>query len=218
MNEALHLYYEKQHATQEQQTMDDGTKGESPPDPGAGTRNNPGPEKRVFRIRPSMRPIVPLLVLALVVTIVVQVFTIDITQIIVDVTHVMVGWTDDTVGHAILAVRLSGLLPVLAVLGIMLVRMTTIYELTTHRLRIHHGILIRRHDEIGLHRVRDYVTIRTILDMILGTGRIKLHTRDPVFPTFLSAALTGAEEHLGQIRSAAYGYKEETGYREFESW
>lgn len=198
--------------------MDTGTSGEGPPDPDAVHRNNPGEETQVFRIRPSLRPIIPIAIVALVMTIAIQIFARDIAQLVVDATHILIRWTEDTAYHALLAVKLSGLLPILAVGVITLIRMTTIYELTTHRLRIHHGILIRRNDEIGLHRVRDYVTIRSILDMILGTGRIKLHTRDPVFPTFLSAAVTGAEGRVGQIRDTAYEYKKNTGYREYESW
>lgn len=192
--------------------------GEPPANPEKSFHSKAGPEETVFKIKPTLRPSIIFLTIAMALVVGLNIYTISIAQAIVDATIALYAWTDSSAWKLTLFIRVVGVVPVLVIVLGMLIKITTIYELTTHRLRIHHGILIRRSDEIGLHRVRDFIMIRTLVDMIIGTGRIKLHTRDPVFPTFLSAPLINTKTYVGVIRKAAYDYMNKTGYREFESW
>ena len=66
---------------------------------------------------------------------------------------------------AILAVMLWLIVPVLR-------WRTTIYELTTRRLRVRSGILTRRGRDIPLARINDVSFEKGLLDRLLGSGRL----------------------------------------------
>jgi uncharacterized membrane protein YdbT with pleckstrin-like domain len=53
---------------------------------------------------------------------------------------------------------------------------TTMYELTTARLRIREGIITRRGRDIPLARVSDVSFARGILDRLLGAGRVMVES------------------------------------------
>ena len=60
----------------------------------------------------------------------------------------------------------------IAVLGPVLRWKTTTYELTTGRLRVREGILTRRGRDIPLTRISDVSFTRSLLDRLLGAGRL----------------------------------------------
>jgi uncharacterized membrane protein YdbT with pleckstrin-like domain len=66
---------------------------------------------------------------------------------------------------AILAVMLWLIVPVLR-------WRTTIYELTTRRLRVRSGIVTRRGRDIPLARINDVSFEKGLLDRLLGSGRL----------------------------------------------
>ena len=93
----------------------------------------------------------------------------------------------------------------------------TRYELTNQRLKICRGILIRRHDEIALQRIRDQVITRPLFGLILDYGSIALTTRDPNLPHLRLGWLPSVREKSAMLRRGMMSWKKEIGYREIET-
>lgn len=91
------------------------------------------------------------------------------------------------------------------------------YEITPTRFMYHHGILVRRHDEIELHRIRDYRVMRPIFSRGLGLGTIYLVTRDETYPTLKIGPFVDARGIQNIIRNGVENHKQAVGFREFES-
>lgn len=111
----------------------------------------------------------------------------------------------------------------LCVLGIvynlyrLLVLWSIRYEVTPSRFMYHHGILVRRHDEIELHRIRDFRVMRPILSRGLGLGTIHLVTRDETYPQLVIGPFVDARGIQNIIRDGVETHKKAVGFREFES-
>ncbi len=58
----------------------------------------------------------------------------------------------------------------------------TFYRLSSERLEYHHGLIMRKVDNIDLFRVVDYRMERSLLDQMFGTGTIRIFTSDKVNP------------------------------------
>lgn len=78
----------------------------------------------------------------------------------------------------------------------------TFYELTTQRLRITHGILNRKLDEIELYRVKDYEMVQPLFLRMLGLGNITLLSSDVSTPTVALRAIAGVEAVREKLRTA----------------
>lgn len=97
-------------------------------------------------------------------------------------------------------------------------RLLTSYELTSQRLIIRTGLLVRRRNEVALHRIRDYQVEKPIYWGILGIGYLLILSRDETMPNLKLGPVARPTEVIDRIREAAFAYMREMGYREFESW
>jgi uncharacterized membrane protein YdbT with pleckstrin-like domain len=93
---------------------------------------------------------------------------------------------------------------------------TTVYELTTQRLRIRRGILNRRLDELELYRVKDYVLEQPLLLRFLGLGNLTLVTSDASTPTVELRAIGNAEEVRELLRNAVQTERDRKRVRELD--
>lgn len=91
------------------------------------------------------------------------------------------------------------------------------YEVTPSRFLYHHGILVRKHDEIELQRIRDYRVLQPIFSKTLGLGTIQLVTRDETYPVLKIGPFDDARKVQETIREGVIRHQKEIGFREFES-
>lgn len=126
-------------------------------------------------------------------------------------------WTQDGAEITLTALRIGIFLPVVVVVFLTALLRLTRFELTTQRLRVCRGLFMRRHDEIALHRIRDYVVCRPFFGLLFGFGSIRLITRDPSLPTLEMPWLPDAAGKTQLVRRHALIWKERMGYREFDS-
>jgi uncharacterized membrane protein YdbT with pleckstrin-like domain len=92
----------------------------------------------------------------------------------------------------------------------------TSYELTSQRLKIRHGILNRRLDEIELYRVKDYVMEQPLLLRMLGLGNITLITSDATTPTLRIPAIPNVEDVREKLRTAVQRERDRKRVRELD--
>lgn len=185
--------------------------------PGGSEAGPGGPERLLWSVRPAHRSLAPTGLLALIGIVIGLLYQETITAGLVMSTFGLFPWTQG--GYEILGgvVRAACLSPSL-LFGLRLIRIRlTLYELTDRRLLIHHGLLVRRHDEVALHRIRDYVVKRPLIGMVLGFGTVRLVTRDPSLATVRLRDVALARTRSEEIRSAAYIWKQKIGYREFDT-
>lgn len=93
---------------------------------------------------------------------------------------------------------------------------TTLYELTTQRLRIRSGILNRRLDELELYRVKDYVLEQPLLLRFLGLGNLTLISSDATTPRVALRAITDAEGLRELLRNAVQTERDRKRVREMD--
>jgi uncharacterized membrane protein YdbT with pleckstrin-like domain len=93
-------------------------------------------------------------------------------------------------------------IPIFIALWQWLVLRYTQYELTTERLRIRHGVLSKKLDELGLYRVRDYELAQPLWMRPFGLGNITLQTSDRSHPVVVLRAIRNGEQVREQIRRA----------------
>ena len=66
------------------------------------------------------------------------------------------------------------------------------YELTTERLRITHGVLSKRTEEVELYRVKDTSLVEPFTLRLFGLGNIEVDTSDPSEEDFVLVGITEA--------------------------
>lgn len=93
---------------------------------------------------------------------------------------------------------------------------TTVYELTTQRLRRRSGILDRKLDELELFRVKDYTMEQPFVLRMLGLGNLTLVTSDVTTPTVVIQAITGVEEVREMLRQAVTAERDRKRVRELD--
>ena len=76
------------------------------------------------------------------------------------------------------------------------------YELSTERLKIRHGVLNKKMDELELYRVRDYKFEQPFFLRMFGLGNIQLQTADRTNPLVTLRAIRDGEALREQIRNA----------------
>ncbi|WP_366658132.1 PH domain-containing protein [Fodinicurvata sp. EGI_FJ10296] len=126
--------------------------------------------------------------------------------------------TEDQMASVLYWSHLLYALPALYVGIKTLARFLVSYELTTQRIIIRTGLLVRRRNEVALHRIRDYQVEKPIYWGILGIGYALIISRDEAIPNLRMGPIPHTSAVLDQIREAAFAYQREMGYREFESW
>jgi uncharacterized membrane protein YdbT with pleckstrin-like domain len=93
---------------------------------------------------------------------------------------------------------------------------TTLYELTTQRLRRTSGILNRTVDELELFRVKDYAMEQPLLLRMLGLGNLVLVTSDASTPTVAIKAISGVEDVREKLRNAVQAERDRKRVRELD--
>lgn len=79
---------------------------------------------------------------------------------------------------------------------------TTVYELTSQRLRRTSGILNRTVDELELFRVKDYSMEQPLLLRMLNLGNLTLVTSDATTPTVALKAISNVQDVREKLRNA----------------
>jgi uncharacterized membrane protein YdbT with pleckstrin-like domain len=107
-------------------------------------------------------------------------------------------------------------IPLFIILWKWLVVKNTKYELTTERLRMRHGVLNKKLDELELYRVRDYKLDQPFFLRIFSLGSITLQTSDRTHPTVVLEAIPKAEELREQLRTHVEACRTRKGVRELD--
>lgn len=95
-------------------------------------------------------------------------------------------------------------------------RWLTSYELTSERLIIRSGFLVRKREEVELFRVRDFSLSRPLHWLVLGLGTIGLTTRDQSAPNILIGPIAMPETRLDELRRATVARQNKVRFREVE--
>ena len=93
---------------------------------------------------------------------------------------------------------------------------TTVYELTSQRLRITSGILNRKLEELELYRVKDYAMEQPFLLRMLGLGNLTLATSDASTPSVAIRAIAGVQEVREKLRTAVQNERDRKRVRELD--
>ena len=93
---------------------------------------------------------------------------------------------------------------------------TTVYELTTQRLKITRGILNRRLDELELFRVKDYVMDQPLFLRLVGLGNLTLVTSDASTPRIVLRAIADVQAVRETLRTAVQSERDRKRVRELD--
>ena len=107
-------------------------------------------------------------------------------------------------------------IPLFILLWQWLVIRTTVYELTSERLKLRRGVLNKHLDEVELYRVRDYQLEQPFLLRLFGLGNILLRTSDRSHPNVRLRAIRDGEQLYERIRSAVEQCRSRKGVRELD--
>jgi uncharacterized membrane protein YdbT with pleckstrin-like domain len=107
-------------------------------------------------------------------------------------------------------------IPLFIILWKWLVVKNTKYELTTERLRMRHGVLNKKLDELELYRVRDYKLDQPFFLRIFSLGNVILQTSDKTHPVVTIEAVAKAEELREQLRTHVEACRTRKGVREVD--
>lgn len=81
---------------------------------------------------------------------------------------------------------------------------STVYTLTTQRLRIKSGMLSQRVDELELYRVKDITVMLPFHLRLCGAGTVLLNTTDATTPTVVIHAVSQAEHVKDLVREQVH--------------
>ena len=107
-------------------------------------------------------------------------------------------------------------IPLFVILWKWLVVKNMKYELTTERLRMRHGVLNKKLDELELYRVRDYKLDQPFFLRIFSLGNIIMQTSDRSHPTVVIQAIPEAEALREQLRTYVEACRTRKGVRELD--
>jgi uncharacterized membrane protein YdbT with pleckstrin-like domain len=93
---------------------------------------------------------------------------------------------------------------------------TTVYELTSQRLKIRRGIFNRRLDDLELYRVKDYVLEQPILLRMISRGNLSLVTSDASTRNLLLHAIPDVEHVRELVRNAVQSERDRKRVRELD--
>ena len=130
------------------------------PSPGRERGPQPGPERSVLVLHPHWKVLLGPVILG--VLIVAAAATVA----------AVIPAGRDAGPERLVAAAVALVLLLIAVLRPVLRWQTTTYELTTGRLRVREGILTRRGRDIPLTRISDVSFTRSLLDRLVGAGRL----------------------------------------------
>lgn len=120
-------------------------------------------------------------------------------------------------GTYILCVLLSPLVvPIFIALWKYLVIKHTRYELTTQRLKLHHGVLSRFTDDVELYRVKDTRLEQPVWLRLMGLGNVIISTSDASHPTIVMRGIPQAEALREKVRMYVEQVRDAKGVREVD--
>lgn len=93
---------------------------------------------------------------------------------------------------------------------------STVYELTSQRLKIRRGILNRRLDELELFRVKDYTMEQPLMLRMVGLGNLSLITSDLTTPVVALRAIKDVEAVREKLRTAVQAERDRKRVRELD--
>jgi uncharacterized membrane protein YdbT with pleckstrin-like domain len=93
---------------------------------------------------------------------------------------------------------------------------TTLYELTSQRLRRTTGILNRTVDELELFRVKDYAMEQPLLLRMLNLGNLTLVTSDASTPNVSIRAIANVQDVREKLRNAVQAERDRKRVRELD--
>ena len=105
-------------------------------------------------------------------------------------------------------------------LGILLTRWIKLkllrYEITTERIKVTHGLLTRRTDELELYRVKDTALLEPFLYRLFSVGNVFITTHDSTNPELELKGIKGAKEVREKLRQSVEACRVNKGARIME--
>ncbi len=93
---------------------------------------------------------------------------------------------------------------------------STLYVLTTQRLRIHSGVLNRRLEEVELYRVKDYVMEQPLFLRMLGRGHLTVVSSDASTRQIVLRAIADVAAVREQMRGAVQAERDRKRVRQLD--
>jgi uncharacterized membrane protein YdbT with pleckstrin-like domain len=93
---------------------------------------------------------------------------------------------------------------------------TTLYELTSQRLRKSSGIFNRVVDELELFRVKDYSMEQPFFLRMLGLGNLRMVTSDATTPIVAIKAIPNVQDVREKLRNAVQAERDRKRVRQFD--
>jgi uncharacterized membrane protein YdbT with pleckstrin-like domain len=116
--------------------------------------------------------------------------------------------------------RLGAFALVLIPVGFILVKWlllkTTVYEITSERIKIRTGLLSKRTDELELYRVKDTSLIEPFLFRMFSVGNISIVTADTSTPTLNLVGVKNASQVREELRKSVEACRTSKGTRMME--
>jgi uncharacterized membrane protein YdbT with pleckstrin-like domain len=107
-------------------------------------------------------------------------------------------------------------LPLIGILTRFLLTRSTVYEITTQRLRKTTGIFSRKLDELELYRVKDSTLEQPLLLRMFGLGNVTVLSSDATMPVVHILAVHGAYQAREKLRAAVETERDRKRVREIE--
>lgn len=108
------------------------------------------------------------------------------------------------------------LIPIIFMISMWITLKSTIYTLTTERLKIRRGLLNTETNELELYRVKDYKLQEPFWMKFFGLSNIYLETSDHSSPTVFIKAISQGEKILNDIRNNVEQCKQTKGIKEID--
>lgn len=176
--------------------------------------NTPG---AIWAARPSLRAVWTSLIATVVLTLVMWNLVPYGIKAFYEATPNLPFWSYESIMWLQTIIKWAMILGVLANVWRLFALWTDRYEVTNDRFLHHHGILVRKHDQIELQRFRDFRVTSPLFAQALGLGKVWLSSRDETSPELLIGPFVDAQKVRETIRDAMIAHQKATGYREFES-
>jgi uncharacterized membrane protein YdbT with pleckstrin-like domain len=138
-------------------------------------------------------------------------------QSFINGTSGVIFWSDGLILGVYRSLQVLCFIPLLLVVWFAIRQLTSNFEIEDGRLLYHHGLLVRKHDQIALQRVRDFRVYRPFVHMILGVGKVHIVSRDETFPELTIGPFKAPRNVENIIRRAVLDQQEKSGYREVET-
>lgn len=108
------------------------------------------------------------------------------------------------------------LLPLLGMLARYIITRSTVYELTTQRLRKTSGVFNKQLDELELYRVKDSTLEQPFLLRLFGLGNVMIISSDATMPDVRINGVANAFEVREKLRVAVEGERDRKRVREVD--